>query len=293
MPRILASRSCAALLVLCAASVAVAQESPPAEQRPSEVPASQEPPAQSAAPPRASKFEGAVGLILAYEPAFSGSSDFKIRPHLAGFVRYGRITISGAGGFTTKRADDVERGLDAELIRRSNVRVNLALRFDGGRSETDSADLTGMGDVRATVRARLGVRWEPAPLWSLSASSGSDVLARNGGSTFELGVSRTFPLDAGQRIILGASASAANARYLQTWYGVTPAQSAASGYAVYQPQSGLRDARLGATWRVEINPQWAGFAGAGASHLLGPAADSPLVKQRNGWGVTGGIVRRF
>ena len=50
------------------------------------------PPAEPAAEPTpasasSSKFEGAVGLVLDYKPAFSGSSDRKVRPHLAGFLR--------------------------------------------------------------------------------------------------------------------------------------------------------------------------------------------------------------
>jgi MipA family protein len=261
--------------------------------------ATQAPPADPPAEPAAgsasatSKFEGAVGLVLDYKPAFSGSSDRKVRPHLAGFLRYGRFTISGAGGFTTKRLDDVERGLDAELVRREGVRVNLALRVDQGRRESESDQLKGMGNVRATVRTRLGLRWEPAPQWAVSLATSVDSLGHGGGYFADTGISRTFVIDAQQRVILSASVAAGGSRYMQTWYGVTEQQSAASGYPVYKPGTGLRDAGTGATWRIEINPQWAGFTSIGASRLLGPAADSPLTRQKNGWSVSAGIARRF
>lgn len=245
--------------------------------------------AQEAAP----KFEGAAGLVLQYKPAFSGSSDFKLKPELAGFVRYGRFTITGAGGFTTKRQEDVERGLDAELLRRDKVRLNLSLRFDGGRKESTSGQLAGMGDIEPTVRGQVTVRWKPVPEWELSAGSSFDVLNRVGGYILSAGASRTFVIDGRQRVIVGGGLSGSGDRYLQAWYGVTPEQSAASGYPVYSPREGLRDAAASATYRIEINPQWAGFAGASASRLLGPAAESPLTTQRNGWALTAGIARRF
>jgi MipA family protein len=239
------------------------------------------------------RFEGAIGLVLGSQPAYSGSSQTKIKPELAGFVRYGRFTLTGAGGFTTRRQDEVERGLDAELVRREGLRVNLALRFDPGRRESVSDQLDGMGDIRPTLRSRVGLRWEPLPRWQLSAGASADVLGRGGGLMVDAGLSRSFVIDAHQRFGLGVSLSAANARYLQTWYGVTPAQSASSGYAVYEPRSGLRDIGASATWRIEIDPQWAAFTGLGVGRLLGPAADSPLTKRSDRLSLSAGIARRF
>ncbi|HET9977283.1 MAG TPA: MipA/OmpV family protein [Burkholderiaceae bacterium] len=246
------------------------------------------------APPRTSgKFEGAVGLVLQYKPAFSGSSDFKWKPALAGFVRYGRFTITGAGGFTTRRQDEVERGLDAELLRREGWRVNLSLRFDPGRRESASAQLAGMGDIRSTVRARLGLRWDIAPRWQASASTSFDALNRVGGYVVSTGLTYTQPIDPRQRIAYGVSIGGAGDRYLQAWYGVTSTQSAASGHPVYAPREGLTETGVGATWRIEIDRQWAAFAGASVSRLLGGAAASPLTRQRTGWAWSSGIARRF
>lgn len=257
--------------------------------RAQEVPAVE--PAASA--PQRNRFEGALGMVLAYKPAFSGSSDFKIKPELAGFLRYGRITISGAGGFATRRQDEVERGLDAELMRREGLRVNLSLRVDGGRLESSSEQLRGMGDIRTTVRARLGARWDVAPRWQLSASTSADALNRVGGYLVSAGVSYTLPLDERQRLGFGAGISGAGDRFMQAWYGITPAQAAATGLPIYRAREGLRDVNGGVTWRIEIDPQWSAFAGASGAVLLGGAADSPLTRQRTGWSVSSGIARRF
>ncbi len=286
-----------------AVGLGAAQAQSAVSTQPETVPPSPAEPAAPAAPAEratepspaaaASKFEGAVGLVLDYKPAFSGSSDRKVRPHLAGFLRYGRFTITGAGGFTTKRQDDVERGIDAELVRRAGVRVNLALRVDQGRRESESSQLAGMGNIKSTVRTRLAVRWEPAPQWAVSLAGSVDSLGRGGGYFVDTGVSRTFTIDARQRVILGASVAAGGNRYMQTWYGVTEQQSAASGYPVYKPGTGLRDVGTNATWRIDVNPEWAGFTSLGVTRLLGPAADSPLTRQPNSYSVAAGIARRF
>jgi MipA family protein len=282
-------------VVLGAAQAQSTLPTPPETPAPGE-PAAVVPAAAAASAPAARavpKFEGALGLVMAYRPAFSGASDRRIQPQLAGFIRYGRITLTGAGGFTTRRQDDVERGLDAELLRRERVRINLSFRYDPGRRESESEQLRGMGNIEHTMRARLGLRWEPAPLWSLSLAGSLDALGSGGGYTVEAGVSRTFVLDARQRAILGAGVVGAGDRYLQTWYGVTALQSARSGYPVYSPSEGLRDVHGSATWRIEVDPQWAGFASIGATRLLGAAAHSPLTRQRNGVSVSAGIARRF
>lgn len=268
---------------------------------PSTAPA--EPPAAAASAPDAAPpseprakppdFEGAVGLILAHKPSFSGSSDRRLKPELAGFLRWRRYTLSGAGGFTTKSQQDVERGLDALLMRRGGLRVNLALRFDPGRRESSSGELAGMGEVPATVRARLGFRWEPMPLWSLNLGSSFDILDRVGGYVISGSVSRSFPLGQGQRIIVSTAVAGAGRRYMQAWYGVTPEQSVASGYPEYKAREGLRDVSMSATWRVDFNEQWAGYTAVGASRLLGPAARSPLVRQRDGITFEVALARRF
>jgi outer membrane scaffolding protein for murein synthesis (MipA/OmpV family) len=282
------TRTAAALLLLTtlAAHAGAAPQTLPAD-----APAAEPQPVPAGA--RTRDVEGAIGLVLANKPAFSGSSDRQWKPELAGFLRWGRITVTGQGGFTTSRNDEVERGLDALLIRREGLRVNLSLRYDPGRSESESDQLRGLGDIRGTVRARLGLRWTPAPGWSVGLASSFDALNRVGGYVVNAGVQRTFALDARQRLILGTSITGAGDRYMQTWYGITPEQSAASGYPVYRAAEGLRDVGASATWRIEIDPQWAAFAGASATRLLGPAAASPLAHDRNGFGVSAGIARRF
>lgn len=249
----------------------------------------------------ATRLEGAAGLVVQHKPAFPGSSDIGIHLKPGGFIRYGRISLTGSGGFgsggfTTQSSEEVERGLAAEIARRDSLRVRLSLRLDRGRDESDSVDLIGMGKIRSTVRARLSARWDPAAGWRLSTGMSSDLLGHDGGTFADLGLTRQWSFAGGQLLTAGAGLTAADRRFLQTWHGVTAQQSLASGYAPYAPSAGLSEAGAALNWRVEFNAwgqRWGGFAGLGVSRLLGDAARSPLTRDVNTTVLSTGLVWRF
>lgn len=268
-----------AVLLLLASGACRAADAPPSEA-----------PAEGHKPDR---FEGAIGLLTAYGPEYGGAqrSSWRFRP--AGFVRYGRITISGGGGFTTRRDNDVEQGLAATLLERRTLRVSLSGRWTNGRQDTDSGALAGMGDIQGTVLARLRVRWEPHGPWRYSLAVNTDALGHGNGWLAELGVSREWRLDPATRLQFGSGVAYGSGTYMQSWYGVTPAQAQRSGYAVYTPGSGLRDVSAGLTLRHELGPHWGSYIGAAVSRQIGAAADSPLVQRPGGWSMGGGLVWRF
>ena len=244
----------------------------------------------------APRFEGAVGLTVRHGPAFLGSSDMGYHLNPAGFLRYGRITLTGSGGFTTRSSDDVESGLAAELARRGQLRFSLGLRLDQGRRAAASPELAGMGDIRSTVRARWSARWEPNPAWRVTAGISNDLLGRGGGFVSDVCASRRWQWGRGESLALGATLSAGGARYMQNWHGVTAAQSRDSGLPVFEAASGLRDLQLTAVWRTEFQAWGQPFGaslGVGHTRLLGSAADSPLTRQREFNTASGAVVWRF
>jgi outer membrane scaffolding protein for murein synthesis (MipA/OmpV family) len=255
-------------------------------------------PAASAAEPTAPstsrpEVEGAIGLLVQVAPEYSGASRMSTSLTPAGFIRWGRFTLTGAGGFTTRRQDDVERGLGAELVRREGLRVKLGLRLDNGRPEGDSTRLSGLGDVKRTVRARLSAQWEVAPHWRLGAGLSLDTLNQGGGYVVDASGSREWVLGPGSTLTAAAGVSAAGDRYLQTWHGVTVEQSLRSGLPVFRPAEGLLGATASLTYRTELGPHWAGFATVGVQRLLGDAARSPLTERPSNTRAAAGLVWRF
>lgn len=238
-------------------------------------------------------WEGALGLMLNHSPKYQGAADSRTRLVPGFFLRYGRFTATNAGGFVTRRNDDVERGVAAELVRRDDLRVSLSARFDGGRDADSSPALQGLPDVRPTVRLRLSVVKRLVDGWQVSGALSPDVFNRGGGVLADLGVGREWHLSPDLRATLNAGTTWASGRNLQSYFGVTPAQSALTGLRAAQPRGGLRDVGASAGLFAVLGPHWVGFASLGASHLLGDAAASPLTHRRNTWSLLGGVAWRF
>ena len=175
-PRRLAA--CALLLACALPPCAQAQEAETpgaqaagAQAQDSEAAGAPAPAAESApASPPHPAWEGAIGLQLNNSPEYAGSDQrkFSVRPGL--YLRWGRYSIATGGNFVARHNDDeVVRGVTAELVRREDLRLRLSFRYDQGRKTSESAELAQLDEVRATVRARLSLVWEPVPDWRFGA----------------------------------------------------------------------------------------------------------------------------
>jgi outer membrane scaffolding protein for murein synthesis (MipA/OmpV family) len=82
------------------------------------------------------------------------------------------------------------------------------------------------------------------------------------------------------RVSAGPRASFASKGYMNAWYGVNAAESAASGLAQYDPSGGLKSIGVGGavTWKTTDRLTTSAFGEY--SRLQGAAADSSLVRQR-------------
>lgn len=238
-------------------------------------------------------WEGAIGLLASQGPEYPGSDDrgTALRPAL--FLRYGRVSVSSGAGFAVRHDADLWRGLGLDLTRRENLRISLGLRFDNGRSDSDSPALAGMGDVRKTVRLRGGLQWQPARAWRVAAAWTVDAFGRGGGNLGEISVTRDHSLSSRTTLEASVRAALAGRRYMQTYYGVNEAQSARTGYPVFEPGTGWRDVMLSVGVRHELNRQWVMQAGASVTQLIGGAADSPLTRRVTTGGLSAGLAYRF
>ena len=238
-------------------------------------------------------WEGAIGPNLSYAPAYAGAQDHRTKLVPGFFLRWGRVTLTNSSGFVTRRSDDVVRGLGLNLSPSDRIRVNLALRFDAGRSASDSPALAGLGNVRSTVRVRLSGSWLLGDGWRLGSGLSVDAAGRGGGGFADLSIVREQRLSSATTWSWGSSVAVASSGYMRSYFGVNPEQAARTTYPLYAPGAGLRDAAVFANIRSELGPRWVALGGIGASRLLGPAASSPLTQKPTGWGINGGVAWRF
>lgn len=237
--------------------------------------------------------DAALTLSVQHGPDYLGAreSGSSVRPGL--YLRWGRLAVSSGGGWAARRQDAELRGLGIELSHTDRFDLSLGLRVDSGRDETSSPALRGMGNVKRTIRARLGAEWRFAHGWELGAAWTVDAFARGGGNLGELRLKHEWPLSQRLTLSSGASIYLAGDRYLQTYFGVTPEQSTSSGYPVYTPSLGLRDVQLYTGLKAEVGDDWVLTVGAGLGRMLGPAARSPLTQRKMSWSLSGGAGYRF
>jgi outer membrane protein len=84
----------------------------------------------------------------------------------------------------------------------------------------------------------------------------------------------------------GAGFTYGSGNYMDEYFGVTPADSLASGLPIYAPGGGMRDVRAWIAALIPLNPRWHLVASGMYSRLVDNAADSPLVSEegsKNQW----------
>ncbi|HRD97413.1 MAG TPA: MipA/OmpV family protein [Rubrivivax sp.] len=280
-------RACA--LLACPLALAVQAQEPTAARPLDEPPAAAAP----APTPTSVSWEGAIGLSAQYRPEYAGAQHRVLKVTPALFLRYGRFTITNASGFVTRRADDVVRGLGVDLLARDRLSVKLSLRYDRGRAEDTSNSLSGMGDIPATVRARLVANWRLDGPWRAGLSWSLDALGRGGGNLGDISFGWEQRVTPATQLAASLSLALAGDRYMQTYYGVSQEQAARTGRPVYEARAGWRDVTGSVSLRHDLGPEWTLLVGLSASRQLGPAADSPLTTQRNGWSASLAAAWRF
>jgi len=252
--------------VLAAAFLALC---PPAQAQPVSKQVSQEP---------AYGFSGRVGLGVATMPTYEGSPN---RRTLVG----PELTLS----YRSRDWGTVEfgqRGLVWNAVEQGRFRFGLIAQFDPGRKDKDTSTLNptpgdkrlaGMGSIQASTEAGVSVGYGMVTL--VARQSLSDRGAK--GTQVDMNVDVPWSLSDSLSLRFGLGATWANRDFMQTYFGVTPAQAQASSFTVYSPKSGCRKVEASVGGEYAVAPSWKLQATASFTRLGDPAAASPIVGRRD------------
>ncbi|NHZ79483.1 hypothetical protein F2P44_09360 [Massilia sp. CCM 8695] len=103
----------------------------------------------------------------------------------------------------------------------------------------------------------------------------------HGGVRLNLGANYSMRLGTHQSLNAGVGMNVVNHSYMQSYFGISPAQAARSGKPVYRAGGGVKDAYLSLRWNIDLSTKYALSSGMVASRLMGNALDSPLVDTRS------------
>ncbi|MCV2362509.1 MipA/OmpV family protein [Paucibacter sp. DJ1R-11] len=235
--------------------------------------------AQAAEPSPSEGLHGLIGFGAVYSPTYVGAKESRSHAVLLPDLRYrkGAFEASTMGG------------LRYWAVERPDFQFALTLSGDAGREDhkvkgflgqSGSDRLRGMGKLKGSAEVGVAGSWSGLGLplnFELKTALGKQG---HGGTLASLGSS--LPLLASGPLELGAEASLGfgDKRYLQSYYGVTAAQAAATSFKEFHPKAGLYGADLGLTGRYKLSDSLSLMAHAGYHRVLGDAAKSPLVERK-------------
>lgn len=211
-----------------------------------------------------------AGALVLSGPAYLGAD--KSRTQLLPLVDYQWANGWFAG---------LSNGLGLNLSDDRSSAFGLRLTADFGRKESRGPALLGMGDVG--LKPEIGAFYNATTSSGLFATSSLRFGSGNSGDglLLDLGAGYSVSLAPLWRMAIGVAATAANAKHLQAYFGVDAPQSLRSGYQVYTPKSGMRDARTNVSLTYAFDPRTAVTAALTARRLLGDASHSPLTQERD------------
>lgn len=233
-----------------------------------------------------------VGAALSSSQSHIGSDERELglQPILGFWVgRYRLSTGRASSLWNVGRETVVDPGLSTTLLSKSDWSLGASLSWAGGRDSGDDPLLAGVPDLRSTLRGKLSVGYAFAPRWSLGLSSSHDLLGREGGGRYSASLGYRQPLSERSYWDTSFSANWGNRDYMRSHYGIP----ASTLRAPYQLDGGIEGVSLGLGYTTALNHNWVGYAGLSLSRLLGDAARSPVVGQRQLWGASVGVAYRY
>lgn len=226
-----------------------------------------------------------VGGALAYLPDYEGSDDYRAVPAPA--------AIGAISGFNFQLLGN---RLNVDVIRDNNSPGGIDIQagplavvnFNRQRDKSiDDRRVRALGEVNTAIElggfvgvGKVGVVTSPYDRLSVSVSYRHDVANGHESGIWQPSVSYFTPLSRKAAVGLFGSLEHAGDGYARSYFGVTPAQSAASGFAVYDARGGWKNWSLGAVGAVSLTGDLLkGFklvAGGNYRRMLNDFAASPV-----------------
>lgn len=223
------------------------------------------------------KWQVTLGASTEILPKYDGAS----RYHLLGGpmfdIRYKQLAFLATG-----------EGLGVNFFQNNYTRTGFAITYDLGRSSTLSHELNRLSNVSPTPEAKL---FAEAVLFPVVFRI--DIRRSMGGYNGWAGdVGAYLPLGGWKKrlfIFMGPSITFADRNYMKRYFGITPAESDASGLPVFNPGGGTKSVSFGADATWLMGHHWFINIVAAGDCLLDDANRSPTTRNQV-QGITGFTV---
>ncbi|MHA2898199.1 MipA/OmpV family protein [Enterobacter sp. H2G27] len=170
-----------------------------------------------------------------------------------------------------------------------NLDYSAALSYRTGRKDKDvssdsigsgSDELRGMGKIKGSAIVVPGLEYKVTDWLHLQLQVEVPVSERDNGEAVHFGISSPFYTSPKNEVALALTGSWGSDKYMQTYYGVNAAQSAASGFARHDAGAGIYAWSMNLDWTHKLTSRWSVLASAGVTQLTGDAGGSPIVQRK-------------
>ncbi|AST27815.1 MipA/OmpV family protein [Ralstonia pseudosolanacearum] len=229
----------------------------------------------------ASDWSIAIGPSVYVTPKYPGARSSFVFPWVDQEIEYRHRFFSKGTDF-----------LGAYLVNDDTWQVGGNFQLDPTwRHASDDARLAGLGNVNATVRAKVFAQYTVSFL-TLSTDAEQDILGNRQGLIVNGDVYASAPV--GRWLFsLGAGLSWVNRQYMGTFFGVDADQSARSGLPAFAARAGVRDRHLNAIVTCKLDDRWTASGSVTLARLRGDAADSPITQRRQQTTAMASVTYRF
>ncbi|WP_282601760.1 MipA/OmpV family protein [Paracoccus sp. PARArs4] len=161
----------------------------------------------------------------------------------------------------------------------------------GERDTADYPELSGLNDIDRAYELGLRVSYGAGPVTAYGSLrrgfDGHEGLTGEVGAKYRTELSDRLTLWSGAELVYGDD------EFNNTYFGVTAAESAASGLAETQPGGGLNEAAISFEAKYAMTENTALLGEIRYGKLIGDAADSPVVQEEYQPSLRLGVTRRF
>jgi outer membrane scaffolding protein for murein synthesis (MipA/OmpV family) len=231
--------------------------------------------AQDAVLPQVLPEGNLVAVGVGAYPDYIGSDDYSIGAiPLARYQYWGRRDITLVGNT-----------LNVNLLDAAGWRLGPSgmLRFGRSDVKDDVVERAHEIDPSVDLGAFVGYTWvgdDPRKFVGTNAWVLADVTDSHGGWTAGANLFGAYPVFKALTLVGGGAATYGSGSYMNTYFGLTPADTQASGLRTYQAEGGIRDVRAWLVALVHLSPRWTLGAGLIYSWLADEAGRSPIVSDR-------------
>lgn len=232
-------------------------------------------PTLAAEPPQGTTLTLGGGVGVA--PRYSGSDENRVSTALV-------LDYSMRNGFFVSSTRGLGYGNSL-----GNLDYSAALSYRTGRKDhnvdsdtmSDGSDhLRGMGNVKGSALGVVGLGYKLTNWLSAQLQAEVPFSERDNGAALHFGIVSPLYHSPKNSVTLGLTSSWGTNDYMQTYYGVSAAQSAASGFTQYTAGSGIYACSLNLDWTHNFTERWSVVADAGYTQLAGDARNSPIVQRK-------------